>query len=327
MPTTAIIAVTLNCNSRCVMCDIWKNRIRGELAPQEYLTLPPSLTDINITGGEPFLRRDIADIVSCMKHAAPKARLLVNTNGFMTEKIVRDMTAIRKIDPTFGFRVSIDGMDAAHDAIRRIPGGFAKAVSTLRRVRDLGFADTGISFTLMDKNVRQLPLVQEFAQTNGFEFSLTVATDSAIYFGSDKHKLRGNRSGALASALDAARRRHYRSFRPKDVMRGWFVGGLADFVRTGVRPLPCDAGAGFFYLDSVGNVYACHIRPWLLGNIRTTPIADILREPRYRGDVASCNGCWMVCTAKSAMAKRLPAVAGQALCSAAAAVLTHRTTL
>ena len=34
-PTDAIIAVTMNCNSRCVMCDIWKNEIEGEMAPGE----------------------------------------------------------------------------------------------------------------------------------------------------------------------------------------------------------------------------------------------------------------------------------------------------
>ena len=70
-PTDAIIAVTMNCNSRCVMCDIWKNEIEGEMAPGEYAKIPVSLKGINITGGEPFLREDLPEILSVMQSRCP----------------------------------------------------------------------------------------------------------------------------------------------------------------------------------------------------------------------------------------------------------------
>ena len=55
-PATAIIAVTLNCNARCTMCDIWKNQMKDELRPEEFAKVPSGLRDINLSGGEPFLR-------------------------------------------------------------------------------------------------------------------------------------------------------------------------------------------------------------------------------------------------------------------------------
>ena len=57
-PTSASLAVTLRCNSRCVICDIWKRKNRQELSPVIYKKLPQGLKNIDITGGEPFLRND-----------------------------------------------------------------------------------------------------------------------------------------------------------------------------------------------------------------------------------------------------------------------------
>jgi len=50
-PIEAVIAVTLKCNARCVMCNIWKNKPIGEVKPEFYRKLPSSLKEINITGG------------------------------------------------------------------------------------------------------------------------------------------------------------------------------------------------------------------------------------------------------------------------------------
>ena len=96
LPTNAIIAITLNCNSKCTMCDIWKNNIKNELHAKDYLKLPSSLKDINLTGGEPFLRTDIADIIKNIKSACPNARLIINTNGFLPKSVERQIANIIK---------------------------------------------------------------------------------------------------------------------------------------------------------------------------------------------------------------------------------------
>ncbi|MBT4071635.1 MAG: radical SAM protein, partial [Candidatus Magasanikbacteria bacterium] len=55
-PIDCVLGVTYNCNSRCTMCNIWKIKNSPELPVKEYEKLPRSLRDINISGGEPFLR-------------------------------------------------------------------------------------------------------------------------------------------------------------------------------------------------------------------------------------------------------------------------------
>lgn len=324
MPTSAIIAITLNCNSRCIMCDIWKNKIPNELPAETYLKLPATLTDINITGGEPFLRKDIVEIVRNMKTACPKVRFTLNTNGFMPHKIIPDMKMIYDIDPKFGFRVSIDGVGNKHDEIRRIPGGYDKIMKTLNGVRKIGFTDLGISFTLGNYNMDELPKIQDFCRREGLQFSLTVTSGSAIYFGKDKASYRPTDKTKLKPLLENAARMHYRAFRPKEMMRGWFVSKLLEFQLTGKRALPCTAGTDFFYLDSIGNVYTCHLKPWKMGNIRNQSFSEVMANRIYTAKVASCNACWMVCTAKSAMKSQLFTVALDALKEAGVLGLSSR---
>lgn len=295
------------------MCDIWKNRIPDELSPEQYLKLPDSLTDINITGGEPFLRRDIVEIVRNMKKAAPRARFTLNTNGFMPHKIKTDMLGIYEIDPKFGFRVSIDGIGKKHDEIRRIPGGYDKIMKSLEEVRKIGFTDLGISFTLGNYNMEELPKVQALARREKVEFSLTVTTGSTIYFGRDKASYKPTDMTKVAPLLEKAARYHFDSMKPKEILRGWFTKRMLEYIQTGKRALPCDAGQGFFYMDSVGNVYTCHVKPWIMGNIKKQSFAEIMKNQIHAPKVSSCNACWMVCTAKSVMKSRLYRVAAEAL--------------
>ncbi|MBI5018957.1 radical SAM protein [Candidatus Gottesmanbacteria bacterium] len=311
-PTSAIIAITLNCNSRCIMCDIWKNKIPNELPAEYYKKLPSSLKDINITGGEPFLRQDIVEIVRNMREAAPNARFIMNTNGFMPHMVKKHLPKILEIDPNFAFRVSIDGIGEAHDAIRRIPGGYKKILESLRIAKEVGAKDLGIAFTLIDQNVDELPKVQKLADDLGVEFSMTVATNSVIYFGSGKENLRPKNPERLEFRLKEAAKIHLTRMSPKELMRGWFIKRLISFVQTGKRALVCDAGTGFFYMDSLGSVYTCHLKPWKMGNIKTQSMETILANQTYAKRVASCDACWMVCTAKSMMRKKIFRVALEA---------------
>ncbi len=61
-PVDAVIAVTYRCNARCAMCGIWKSQPGPDLPPEVYRKLPSSLRDVNLTGGEPFLRDDLAAV-------------------------------------------------------------------------------------------------------------------------------------------------------------------------------------------------------------------------------------------------------------------------
>ncbi|MGQ9611072.1 MAG: radical SAM protein [bacterium] len=65
-PKEATIAITYRCNLRCSMCNIWQQNTTSELSAEEYKKFPSSIGLVNITGGEPFLRRDIDKIIEIL---------------------------------------------------------------------------------------------------------------------------------------------------------------------------------------------------------------------------------------------------------------------
>lgn len=301
-PTEAIIAVTLNCNARCVMCDIWKNKIKGEVEPDIFLKLPPTLTTINITGGEPFLRNDLPNIVKNMKKACPKARLIINTNGYLTAQIKKIVPLLLKIDPHLALRVSLDGMGKMHDEIRRLPFFYEKAMESLAFCREAGVKDLGISYTLMEKNKRDLIPLFEFCEENKYEFSLTVATDSPIYFGEGKMKLRPAVNNELKTIFNALVSKQYRSRSLKNWIRAWFNKRLLEYMEKGKRRYSCRAGTEFFYMDSLGKIFVCHIKPWIMGDLTRESFKEIFSDKRislYMQKTSKCNDCWMVCSARA----------------------------
>lgn len=302
LPRNAIVAVTLNCNARCTMCDIWKNDMHGEVRPDVFARLPSSLIDVNISGGEPFLRSDLAEILAAIKSTNPRARLVISTNGFQPGKTRQMLPEMLRADPKLAMRVSIDGLDGTHDAIRGIPGGFKKCVDTLEMCREAGIADLGIGFTLLSQNVHELSAVHRFAEERRLQLSITVATDSAIYFGAGKESMRPHDSHAVRQAFGVVIDAQLHKWDLKENFRGWFNRTLMEYHETGKRPFACDAGSGFFYMDSFANIYSCHILNERIGNLATQTWDELWGSQdaeRSRAIAAQCDKCWLVCTGKA----------------------------
>jgi len=306
-PTEAIIAITLNCNARCQMCNIWQNKIIKEVDPQIYNKLPSSLKEINITGGEPFLRKDLPEIVRIMKKRCPGVRLLINTNGYLVNQIKKIFPFVQKEDPNIAMRVSIDGMGKTHTHIRGLPRFYENAIETLMYFKEMGVKDVGISYTLMEQNKHELIKLYDMCEKNDFEFSMTVASDSPIYFGKGKVKLRPHNDIVLKSIFNELIEKQMRSMKPKSWVRAWFSAKLENYIKTNTRHFSCDAGKSFFYMDSLGKVYTCHLKPWLVGSLATQTF-DNLNFDKFLPKISSCNDCWMVCSARSSIKNNMAAV-------------------
>ncbi|RPJ42320.1 MAG: radical SAM protein, partial [Candidatus Latescibacterota bacterium] len=106
-PIDVVLATTYRCNARCIMCNIWKNPSENDLLPEEYRFLPTSLRYVNVSGGEPFLRDDIPEIVRVVKERAPSSEIIISSNCFLPDRVERSMREALKIDPTIGVGISI----------------------------------------------------------------------------------------------------------------------------------------------------------------------------------------------------------------------------
>ncbi len=300
--TDAVIAVTYRCNSRCAMCDIWKTSGSEELAPERYRALPSTLKNVNITGGEPFLRNDLPEIISAIRERCPGVRLVISTNGFLTERIVQ---AARSFPP-LGIRVSIDGPGALHDQIRGVKGAYERALRTIAKLKEMGHRDLGISLTASKLNAGKLSEVKELADALDVEFTCTVVHSSSIYFGDATDLSPGEE---IAAELERIRDSHLRSPRVKDWFRAYYVEGLAAHAAGKPKAILCRAARGSFFMNPSGEVYACNVLNRKLGHIRKG--GPFVGDRETLSFIAKCPmRCWMICTIAPAMRRNpFPALA------------------
>ena len=98
-PREATIRLTNACNAKCEMCEIWKEENISQFDNALLEKLPKSLKNITLSGGEPFLRNDLSEIVERVKSVCSKTRIVILTNGILTDIITEQMKKIIKIAP------------------------------------------------------------------------------------------------------------------------------------------------------------------------------------------------------------------------------------
>lgn len=312
MPTSAFLSVTMLCNSRCIHCDIWKNKGADFLPVDVYRKLPSSLTMIDLTGGEPFLRNDMPDIVRTVRTTCPKARILITTNGFLPQKIQKYAGAIVAADPKIAFRLSLDGWGKTHEKVRGIPNAFGKVMETIGILKTQGVRDIGLTFTLMKINQHDLRTVYDYCRKQGLSFSLNVVHDSPIYFGTGKTKLQP-KPKSVKKDFEYLFKRQILSANPKDWGKAWFNRYSYEYMLHHKRPIPCGAGENFFYMDPFANIFMCQIKNWPIGNLRKQSFEEIWyskAKQQFLPKAAACNDCWIICTAKDAIKKNKLKVMG-----------------
>lgn len=306
MTVDAAVIVTYRCQNRCRMCHIWKHPTRPEDEfPPELLEKLPRLSFCNITGGEPFLREDIGEIVRILKTKAK--RIVISTNGFLTEKIV----GLAAANPGVGVRVSLEGLREVNDDLRGSPGGFDRGLATLLELRRIGVKDIGFGITVSDGNAKDMLELFRLAKELDLEFA-TAAVHNSFYFHKFDNVLPHKEDAAacfraLADELLATPR-------VKNWFRAYFNFGLSNYVLGNPRLLPCAAGTDIFFLDPSGEVLPCNGMEesvWFssFGNLKEASFEEIWNSGRaraVRAEVARCpKNCWMIGTVSPAM-KRHP---------------------
>ena len=301
----ACLIVTYRCNAKCYMCNTWQHpsRKEEEFGPELVDKLPDGLDFINITGGEPFLRADIEEIVG--KAPAKTRRLVISSNGYFTDQVVN---LFEKFGNRLGIRISIEGLPAANDELRGIKNGFDHGIRTLTALYGMRIKDIGFGMTVSDRNARDMIELYRLADAMGLEFA-TATTHNSYYF----HKTDNAyiNSEMVAGEFERIARELLKTNRPKNWFRAYFNMGLANKARGGKRPLPCEVGTDVFFLDPAANVMPCNgsDEPMIMGNLHEEPFEVIWRSPRaeeVRKQVKECRKeCWMIGSASPAMKKRI----------------------
>lgn len=296
-----LVNVTNICDARCIMCNIWKNQDMGDswLRP-EWLNSVKPLSTVSFAGGEPFLHREIVELVRVVHKNNPRAKIVFSTNGFRTEAIVEKVREILAFHPNLQVTISLDGVGEVHDRVRGIPGAWEKVNRTFDRLGEIGLKQRNFAFTITRDNVSALPDVHAHARGKGAGLSLAVA-QSSKFLNVEIPPIEYER---VFPYLAPIVREHLLSPRPMDWARAFFFYGMLRYLATRKRPIECDAFDHQFMVDQTGNVLSCHPLLFKAGNLKAGRLDAILKCPlaeKWRPEIRGCHACWEVCTARSAI--------------------------
>jgi MoaA/NifB/PqqE/SkfB family radical SAM enzyme len=144
-PQYCIFFVTNRCNARCAMCFNANAESAGtgkDLTLDEIEKVAAGfkrLIQLTISGGEPYLRDDLPDIVRVFVRESGAKFVTLTTNAFLPERVVPATERILAENPEahFNFCISIDDIGERHDAIRGVKGGFERLMETYRGALEL----------------------------------------------------------------------------------------------------------------------------------------------------------------------------------------------
>ena len=186
------------CNLTCRHCYSISGDVDfpGELSTEEVYRVLDDLKTCRVpalilSGGEPLLRPDILDI--SRRARALGIYLALSTNGTLIDDAWADRIAEIGYDYV---GISLDGLEATHDAFRRRKGAFAASLAAVRRCRDRGIK-VGLRFTLTKDNAAELSAILSLAEDEGID---------KFYLSHLNYAGRGNKNRGDDAHFDMTRR-------------------------------------------------------------------------------------------------------------------------
>ncbi len=194
-PVGLIHFLTERCNARCSFCFIdfdnkqtqsKKNELTTEEIDKMTRTMGKSLQHVNLTGGEPFLRSDLFDIVKSYIQNAKVSSLLINSNGTYTKRVAEFVDRLNKEFPDTRviIQFSIDSFPEDHNKIRKVPDLFEKTMKSYEHVRNNGLnVVSSIALTVTHANYFNVIKIYEYliANWNISRISPIVVRDEGVH--------------------------------------------------------------------------------------------------------------------------------------------------
>lgn len=283
-PTILNLPITDNCNSRCVMCDVWKNDSRNEMTVDELRQVLSDplfgrIEHVGISGGEPTLRADLIELIKAVLGELDCLKSLsITSHGFHVARWKRLLPELSRLCAergiNFTLNLSLDGIGEVHDTVRGIPGGYQRVLSTYQCAREHGVNVT-FQTTVSRPNVFGVGRVLHFAETMGAEVDFRAATDIA--------RLK-NKISMREVALLPAERSFFADFltssnvlraTPSPARRLFYQNLARQLTRGAPRRAPCFYQREGVLLDPHGNLFHCSISEEVLGNTLQTSAAEI----------------------------------------------------
>ena len=287
-PVSIVHFITNRCNARCEHCFIDfddEEVFEGDLSLDEIKqfigNLESTLYNVNLTGGEPFLRNDLYAIISEYFNRTQIRSITITTNGFFTDRVLtianKFVQSQKENDRKLMFNISLDNFPEEHDKNRKLGGSFDKALDTYHQLRKLNSEKiiANISLCVTPDNCENVERLFHYLTEEKGVRSIASSvvrgkpmdkeTRKNVYAGFiqlnsliDKHlrsdKLDGYGNTFFGKAMNAKNQIMHREVAHTFLNQ--------EFIT------PCYAGGLFGVVCANGDVYPCEMLSLKMGNLR-----------------------------------------------------------
>lgn len=294
-PMTLTYSVTAACQSKCKTCNIGLKYIENPDRKKEDLTLEEiekifkSIGQIyffNISGGEPFLRNDLPQIIElACKYLKPRI-LHTPTNAILSKKI-RDLTIesleiINRYDSHVPFTVkpSIDGVGEVHDTIRGVKGNFKQLEKTIRYLKEIEKKHPNFHLELgtviSNFNIDHLSEIEDYVHAQGVQsYRNEIAEQRTEFFNlQDDITPDADTYEYLIKAFAKKIRKNLHKKRTlaktTEALRLVYYDLVVEILRQKRQVIPCFAGISNVHINFNGDVWPCCVLGYdkSMGNLK-----------------------------------------------------------
>lgn len=260
--------ITDNCSSKCIMCNVWEDKVKNEITPLEIQTilndkLFNKVKHLGISGGEPSLRQDLIECVRAILESLESLKSIsITSHGFHPRKWekmlpeIKDLCQGKKVD--FSFNISVDGVAEGHEEIRRIKGGWKKLNETILIAKDLNIP-IQLQTTVSNKNIFFVNEIQWFANKLDVEVIFRKAIEINRLYNNNlitSFEINPFEASFLADFLGSS----LVTKSIKRLSRALYYKNISTYlIKGGERKMPCSFQNEGMLIDSFGKFYPCSI--------------------------------------------------------------------
>ena len=309
-----IFFVTNRCDAKCSHCFYWQNLNKtDELSLVEIEKISKKLGKVQVlllSGGEPFLRNELFEIISLFIRNNNTKVVSIPTNALLPKQIAKVVERLAEsfLDITFSINPSIDALYEKNDKLRGIKGAFDRSIESLRELENLrrkyNNIELVVNTTVSALNCKDIDEIIEYFK--GFDITYH---NFELLRGSPKEKditlppleeIKKIHSKAIRA------RRFYIDKRKSGFLEKLSVLGITKYTQSIKEkvldsenfPFACTAGKNIIVIEPNGEIKLCELLP-SVGNLKehNYDIERLLKNEKTRQlfeTVRSCK-CTHVC--------------------------------
>lgn len=319
VPYKLNLAVTFQCTSRCQTCNIWKKyRDNPELKKDEltlleidtlFKNLPSTMTWVSLTGGDPFLRPDLPQIIKSAAENIPSLQIIsIPSNGLLKDRILSVIEEMMEYNlPNIFITFSIDGPPEIHDKIRGINGAFQKAWDTYTEVKKLTACNrkfhVGLETTLSRWNIDSIK--HFLLEMDGHSTTITVAHNAYLYDNQEDVEISPHYHIRHTAEVIGILKDQLSFTHPNELIEKIYLQSIPAYLDNKTRQvIPCVALKASLAVNAYGDVTPCFMWGKKIGNVRDCDYDIMSIWNSKEAELAKssikenkCANCWTPCEA------------------------------